>query len=152
MVSVLHVLTVQTVLSHMLCTVQDGHRKCHCGPPDRHGCTVPCRTHTHLADHTVNVLAQTKADFLAGPQRPATPCGSPTASIPLPPPMPQGIKPPPATTVAVAEGAVDLGVPTDGSAGFVWDNEGPESPSATEVRRFARFSRVRALICKQVAL
>jgi len=90
----------------------------------------------HLETLAYMLAQKTKADFLAGPQRPATPCGSPTASIPLPPPMPQGIKPPPATTVAVAEGAVDLGVPTDGSAGFVWDNEGPESPSATEVAPF----------------
>lgn len=77
--------------------------------------------------------AQTKAEVVAGPERPSTPRSSPAAApLPLPP---RAVKAAPAATVGVAGGAVRLGAALDGSAGFVWDNEGPPAPSPTEVGR-----------------
>lgn len=78
----------------------------------------------HIETLAYMLTQKTKADFLEGPERPATPCGTSSAS---------GHEtctsfPAATVTVDVPGGIIRLGVPTDGSAGFVWDNEGPVSP------------------------
>lgn len=92
--------------------------------------------HMHLETLAYMLTQQTKADYLAGHAKPAAPHGDSSTAV-LNGASRPSLQPAP---ISVPGGVVRLGVPTDGSVGFVWDNEGPVTPPAT-VARFSVMER-----------